>query len=154
MALATTLQISSMVCGWVAMSLGIASLAVHTWVDQGLFGRSGLFKTCLPTVCFYISDPPSFLMATRAFLIMGVISIFAGNIAMIAFRVKCQKRVGQIAAVLLLLGGALAIIATAIYTGKVDLPADYYGSGFILAWVTCGLALLASILGFASLKHA
>ncbi|XP_076804290.1 lens fiber membrane intrinsic protein-like [Clavelina lepadiformis] len=152
---ASQLQVTGvLVFGWLALITGISSLAANNWVNVGIVSV-GLFKMCAHTVCLNISDPPAWLMATRAFLVISVFAIFAGNIAMTVFKFKYQqKQVQQTAIALLLFGGILAIMSISIYAGKSSSLDEKYSTGFVLAWITSVFALLASGIGCASLRLA
>ncbi|XP_076804293.1 uncharacterized protein LOC143448429 [Clavelina lepadiformis] len=86
--------IGVLVFGWLAFIIGISSLAANNWVLVTNVGpvSIGLFKICTRTVCLNISNAPAWLMATRAFLVISVIAIFAGNIAMTVFQFKYQQK--------------------------------------------------------------
>ncbi|CAK8698603.1 uncharacterized protein LOC143448428 [Clavelina lepadiformis] len=145
-------QYVSIACGSLALCTGVTSIAVNTWLYAKGLNTIRLFVGCFGSGCEDFTDTSSDLTTVEIFLITALILVFIGNLAMIRFRLNPGKNAGLIAAYFQLIGGICAVLAISVLTDMTKAPADHYGSSFILAWITGGLALVASISGFISVK--
>uniref|UniRef100_A0A673CR38 Lens intrinsic membrane protein 2.2 n=1 Tax=Sphaeramia orbicularis TaxID=375764 RepID=A0A673CR38_9TELE len=171
-----TLAGGGTLCGVAALVLLIVSTATDFWMQYRYSGSSanqGLWRFCINHKCHahtitvgehllfsHILNITTFWDATRAFMLLSVLSCFAGVVLGLSAFTNGTKnrRVLFFLKSLFFLSGFLALLALAIYTG---VTVTFFGKRFvdwrfswsyIIGWVAIILAFAAGILYF-SLTH-
>ncbi|KAJ7993495.1 hypothetical protein DPEC_G00273010 [Dallia pectoralis] len=148
-----TLAGGGTLCGVAALVLLIVSTATDFWMQyrySGALANQGLWRFCINHKCHAHTMTVAFWDATRAFMLLSVLSCFTGVLLGLTAFVNGTKgkrvRTGGIA---LLLSGFLALLALAIYTG---VTVNFFGKRFldwrfswsyILGWVAIILSFAA-----------
>ncbi|MBN3314674.1 PP1R7 phosphatase, partial [Atractosteus spatula] len=172
-----TLAGGGTLCGVAALVLLIVSTATDFWMQyrySGSAANQGLWRFCInrkchshtisvescPYVCQFSSlltvmqellwEIYSFWDATRAFMLLAVLSCFAGIVlGLSAFTNGAKSRRIRIGGIALLLSAFLALLALSIYTG---VTVHFFGKrylewrfswSYILGWVAILLAFAA-----------
>uniref|UniRef100_A0A7N8XZW3 Lens intrinsic membrane protein 2.2 n=1 Tax=Mastacembelus armatus TaxID=205130 RepID=A0A7N8XZW3_9TELE len=168
-----TLAGGGTLCGVAALVLLIVSTATDFWMQYRYSGSSanqGLWRFCINHKChvhtitvgeclrkqsitYLLSGTiGSFWDATRAFMLLAVLSCFAGVVlGLSAFTNGNKSRRVRTGGIALILSGFLALLALAIYTG---VTVTFFGKRFldwrfswsyIIGWVAIILAFAAGI---------
>uniref|UniRef100_A0A8C6S877 Lens intrinsic membrane protein 2.2 n=1 Tax=Neogobius melanostomus TaxID=47308 RepID=A0A8C6S877_9GOBI len=161
-----TLAGGGSLCGVAALVLLIVTTATDFWMQYRYSGSSanqGLWRFCINHKCHrhtiavgeYINNEmfvSAFWDATRAFMLLSVLSCFAGVVlGLSAFTSGTKSRRVRTGGIALILSAFLALLALAIYTG---VTVTFFGKRFldwrfswsyIVGWVAIILALAAGI---------
>ncbi|XP_051977942.1 LOW QUALITY PROTEIN: lens intrinsic membrane protein 2.2 [Xyrauchen texanus] len=142
-------------CGAAALVLLLISTATDYWMQYRYSGNAanqGLWRFCINRKCHAHTLNVAFWDATRAFMLLSVLSAFAGGIlGIVAFNRQRSRHV-QTGGIALLLSGFFALLALTIYTG---VTANFFGKryidwrfswSYILGWIGIILALGAGAL--------
>ncbi|XP_060598506.1 uncharacterized protein LOC132752216 [Ruditapes philippinarum] len=133
-----------------ALLLCIVATAIPYWwssdaVDVGLFRVCG--STILGNKCLEYSDTPDWLDATRAMMILAILSLGASILMSILFGFIMKERqfLAILSALLCFAGAGLTILGVIIFGSKHpgDLYKVLYGDGSLHAGF--GLAIIAAI---------
>ncbi|XP_055796828.1 lens intrinsic membrane protein 2.2 [Salvelinus fontinalis] len=148
-----TLAGGGTLCGVAALVLLIVSTATDFWMQYRYSGASanqGLWRFCINHKCHAHTITVAFWDATRAFMLLSVLSCFAGVLlGLSAFANGTKSRRVRTGGFALLLSGFLALLALAIYTG---VTVNFFGKRFldwrfswsyIVAWVAIILSFAA-----------
>ncbi|KAJ8409408.1 hypothetical protein AAFF_G00228090 [Aldrovandia affinis] len=149
-----TLAGGGTLCGVAALVLLIVSTATDFWMQYRYSGSSanqGLWRFCINHKCHAHTVTVAFWDATRAFMLLSVLSCFTGVLlGLSAFANGTSRRV-RTGGIVLILSGFLALLALSIYTG---VTVNFFGKRFldwrfswsyILAWVGIILAFTAGV---------
>ncbi|KAA8589478.1 hypothetical protein FQN60_012843 [Etheostoma spectabile] len=116
-----TLAGGGTLCGVAALVLLIVSTATDFWMQYRYSGSSanqGLWRFCINHKCHAHTITVAFWDATRAFMLLAVLSCFAGVVlGLSAFTNGTKNRRVRTGGIALVLSGFLALLALAIYTG-------------------------------------
>ncbi|XP_056615632.1 lens intrinsic membrane protein 2.2 [Triplophysa dalaica] len=160
--MAFTLGRGATLCGFAALVLLVISTATDHWMQYRYSGNAsnqGLWRICINRKCHAHTLNVAFWDATRAFMLLSVLSCFAGVVlgATASNRPRCRRvKIGGIA---LLLSGFLGILALAIYTG---MTVNFFGKryidwrfswSYIVGWISIILALAAGVLQLCAHKR-
>ncbi|KPP59165.1 lens fiber membrane intrinsic protein-like [Scleropages formosus] len=139
--------------GVAALVLLIISTATDYWMQYRYSGspaNQGLWRFCINHKCHAHTITVAFWDATRAFMLLSVVSCFAGVVlGLSAFTNGTKSKLVRSGGIALLLSGFLALLALAIYTG---VTVQFFGKRFldwrfswsyILGWVSVILAFAA-----------
>uniref|UniRef100_A0A667X388 Lens intrinsic membrane protein 2.2 n=1 Tax=Myripristis murdjan TaxID=586833 RepID=A0A667X388_9TELE len=150
-----TLAGGGTLCGVAALVLLIVSTATDFWMQYRYSGSSanqGLWRFCINHKCHAHTITVAFWDATRAFMLLAVLSCFAGVVlGLSAFTNGTKNRRVRTGGIALVLSGFLALLALAIYTG---VTVTFFGKRFvdwrfswsyIIGWVAIILAFAAGI---------
>ncbi|XP_055718195.1 lens fiber membrane intrinsic protein-like [Salvelinus fontinalis] len=150
-----TLAGGGTLCGVAALVLLIVSTATDFWMQYRYSGASanqGLWRFCINHKCHAHTITVAFWDATRAFMLLAVLSCFAGVVlGLSAFANGTKSRRVRMGGIALLLSGFLALLALAIYTG---VTVNFFGKRFlnwrfswsyILGWVAIILTFVAGV---------
>ncbi|MBN3298546.1 LMIP protein, partial [Amia calva] len=117
---------------------------------SGSAASQGLWRYCINQKCHSHTITVAFWDATRAFMLLAVLSCFAGVVlGLSAFTNGAKSRRVRTGGIALLLSGFLALLALSIYTG---VTVHFFGKRFldwrfswsyILGWVAIILAFAA-----------
>uniref|UniRef100_A0A8C4DF42 Lens intrinsic membrane protein 2.2 n=1 Tax=Dicentrarchus labrax TaxID=13489 RepID=A0A8C4DF42_DICLA len=153
-------------CGVAALVLLIVSTATDFWMQYRYSGSSanqGLWRFCINHKCHahtitnsklkpIVFERKAFWDATRAFMLLAVLSCFAGVVlGLSAFTNGTKNRRVRTGGIALVLSGFLALLALAIYTG---VTVTFFGKRFldwrfswsyIIGWVAIILAFAAGV---------
>ncbi|KAL4630805.1 lens fiber membrane intrinsic protein-like [Arapaima gigas] len=139
--------------GVAALVLLIVSTATDYWMQYRYSGspaNQGLWRFCINHKCHAHTITVAFWDATRAFMLLSVVSCFAGVIlGLSAFTNGTKSKLVRSGGIALLLSGFLALLALAIYTG---VTVQFFGKRFIdwrFSWSYI-LGWVAVILTFAA----
>uniref|UniRef100_A0A8C7C519 Lens intrinsic membrane protein 2.2 n=1 Tax=Oncorhynchus kisutch TaxID=8019 RepID=A0A8C7C519_ONCKI len=148
-----TLAGGGTLCGVASLVLLIVSTATDFWMQYRYSGASanqGLWRFCINHKCHAHTITVAFWDATRAFMLLSVLSCFAGVLlGLSAFGNGTKSRRVRTGGFALLLSGFLALLALAIYTG---VTVNFFGKRFldwrfswsyIVAWVAIILSFAA-----------
>ncbi|XP_054901024.1 lens intrinsic membrane protein 2.2 [Poeciliopsis prolifica] len=140
-------------CGVAALVLLIVSTATDFWMHYRYSGSSanqGLWRFCINHKCHAHTITVAFWDATRAFMLLAVLSCFAGTVlGLSAFTNGTKHRRVRTGGIALLLSGFLALLALAVYTG---VTVTFFGKRFldwrfswsyVIGWVAVILAFAA-----------
>ncbi|XP_062412412.1 lens intrinsic membrane protein 2.2 isoform X1 [Sardina pilchardus] len=140
-------------CGVAALVLLIVSTATDFWMQYRYSGNSanqGLWRFCINNKCHAHTLTVAFWDATRAFMLLSILSCFAGVVlGLSAFANGAKSRRVRTGGIALLLSGFLALLALAIYTG---VTVNFFGKryidwrfswSYILGWLGIILAFTA-----------
>uniref|UniRef100_A0A8B9HXN0 Lens intrinsic membrane protein 2 n=1 Tax=Astyanax mexicanus TaxID=7994 RepID=A0A8B9HXN0_ASTMX len=149
-----TLAGGGTLCGVAALVLLIVSTATDYWMQyrySGNLANQGLWRFCINHKCHAHTLTVAFWDATRAFMLLSVLSCFAGVVlGLSAFANGTKNRRVRTGGIALLLSGFLALLALAIYTG---VTVNFFGKryidwrfswSYILGWIGIILALAAA----------
>uniref|UniRef100_A0A4W5QCI8 Lens intrinsic membrane protein 2.2 n=1 Tax=Hucho hucho TaxID=62062 RepID=A0A4W5QCI8_9TELE len=149
-----TLAGGGTLCGVAALVLLIVSTATDFWMQYRYSGASanqGLWRFCINHKCHAHTITVAFWDATRAFMLLSVLSCFAGVVlGLSAFANGTKSRRVR-------MGGFLALLALAIYTG---VTVNFFGKRFldwrfswsyILGWVAIILSFVGYLCYYANL---
>ncbi|XP_029004329.1 lens intrinsic membrane protein 2.2 isoform X3 [Betta splendens] len=150
-----TLAGGGTLCGVAALVLLIVSTATDFWMQYRYSGSSanqGLWRFCINHKCHAHTITVAFWDATRAFMLLAVLSCFAGVVlGLSAFTNGTKNRRVRTGGIALVLSGFLALLALAIYTG---VTVTFFGKRFldwrfswsyIIGWVAVILAFAAGV---------
>ncbi|KAM8744863.1 lens intrinsic membrane protein 2.2 [Pagrus major] len=150
-----TLAGGGTLCGVAALVLLIVSTATDFWMQYRYSGSSanqGLWRFCINHKCHAHTITVAFWDATRAFMLLAVLSCFAGVVlGLSAFTNGTKNRRVRTGGIALVLSGFLALLALAIYTG---VTVTFFGKRFldwrfswsyIIGWVAIILAFAAGV---------
>ncbi|XP_005800400.1 lens fiber membrane intrinsic protein-like [Xiphophorus maculatus] len=142
-------------CGVAALVLLIVSTATDFWMQYRYSGSSanqGLWRFCINHKCHAHTITVAFWDATRAFMLLAVLSCFAGTVlGLSAFTNGTKNRRVRTGGIALVLSGFLALLALAVYTG---VTVTFFGKRFldwrfswsyIIGWVAVILAFAAGV---------
>ncbi|XP_062869149.1 lens intrinsic membrane protein 2.2 [Trichomycterus rosablanca] len=142
--------------GVAALMLLIVSTATDYWMQyrySGNFANQGLWRFCINRKCHAHTLTVAFWDATRAFMLLSVLSCFVGVVLGVsAFTNRTKNTRVRTGGITFLLTGFLALLALAIYTGMtVNFFAKRYiewrfSWSYILGWIGTILALAAGVL--------
>ncbi|XP_030647819.1 lens intrinsic membrane protein 2.2 [Chanos chanos] len=151
-----TLATGGTLCGVAALVLLIVSTATDFWMQYRYSGNSanqGLWRFCINRKCHAHTLTVAFWDATRAFMLLSVLSCLVGVVlGLSAFSNRTKSRRVRTGGIALLLSGFLALLALAIYTG---VTVNFFGKryidwrfswSYILGWLGILLALAAGVL--------
>ncbi|XP_006638011.1 lens intrinsic membrane protein 2.2 [Lepisosteus oculatus] len=151
-----TLAGGGTLCGVAALVLLIVSTATDFWMQyrySGSAANQGLWRFCINRKCHSHTISVAFWDATRAFMLLAVLSCFAGIVlGLSAFTNGAKSRRIRIGGIALLLSAFLALLALSIYTG---VTVHFFGKryldwrfswSYILGWVAILLAFAAGVL--------
>ncbi|XP_053539300.1 lens intrinsic membrane protein 2.2 isoform X2 [Ictalurus punctatus] len=143
--------------GTAALVLLIVSTATDFWMQyrySGNFANQGLWRFCINKKCHAHTLTVAFWDATRAFMLLSVLSCFAGVVlGLSAFSNRTKNTRVRTAGITLLLS------ALAIYTG---VTVNFFGKryiewrfswSYILGWVGIILTITAGILQICGYKR-
>ncbi|XP_027005603.2 lens intrinsic membrane protein 2.2 [Tachysurus fulvidraco] len=141
--------------GVTALVLLIVSTSTDSWLQyrySGNFANQGLWRFCINNKCHAHTLTVAFWDATRAFMLLSVLSCFAGVVlGLSAFSNKTKNKRVRTAGIALLLSGFFALLALAIYTG---MTVNYFSKryiqwkfswSYILGWLGTILVITAGI---------
>ncbi|KAL4608233.1 lens fiber membrane intrinsic protein-like [Arapaima gigas] len=147
-----TLASGGALCGVAALVLLIVSTATDFWMQYRYAGSSanqGLWRFCINHKCHAHTITVAFWDATRAFMLLSVLSCFTGVVlGLSAFANGTGRRVRS-AGITLTVSAFLALLAVAIYTG---VTVSFFGKkyldwrfswSYISVWVAIVLAFAA-----------
>ncbi|XP_033478414.1 lens intrinsic membrane protein 2.2 [Epinephelus lanceolatus] len=150
-----TLAGGGTLCGVAALVLLIVATATDFWMQYRYSGSSanqGLWRFCINHKCHAHTITVAFWDATRAFMLLAVLSCFAGVVlGLSAFTNGTKNRRVRTGGIALVLSGFLALLALAIYTG---VTVTFFGKRFldwrfswsyIIGWVAIILAFAAGV---------
>ncbi|XP_060796492.1 lens intrinsic membrane protein 2.2 [Neoarius graeffei] len=142
--------------GVAALVFLIVSTATDYWMQyrySGNFANQGLWRFCINNKCHAHTLTVAFWDATRAFMLLSVLSCFAGVVlGLSAFSNRTKNTRVRTAGIALLLSGFFALLALAIYTG---VTLNFFGKryiewrfswSYILGWIGIILTIIAGIL--------
>ncbi|XP_051550120.1 lens fiber membrane intrinsic protein-like [Myxocyprinus asiaticus] len=149
-------------CGAAALVLLLISTATDHWMQYRYSGNAsnqGLWRFCINRKCHAHTLTAAFWDATRAFMLLSVLSAFAGVV--LGFVASNRPRSSRVrtGGIALLLSGFFALLALAIYTGVM---VDFFGKryidwrfswSYILGWIGIILALGAGVLQLCAYKR-
>ncbi|NP_001030162.1 lens intrinsic membrane protein 2.2 isoform X2 [Danio rerio] len=150
-----TLVRGASLCGVAALVLLIISTSTDYWMQYRYSGNAanqGLWRFCINRRCHAHTLTVAFWDATRAFMLLSVLSCFAGVLLGLTASKRARSRRVKTGGITLLLSGFLALLALSIYTG---MTISYFGRryidwrfswSFILGWISVILALAAGVL--------
>ncbi|XP_056303824.1 lens intrinsic membrane protein 2.2 [Danio aesculapii] len=150
-----TLVGGASLCGVAALVLLIISTATDYWMQYRYSGNAanqGLWRFCINRRCHAHTLTVAFWDATRAFMLLSVLSCFTGVLLGLTASKRARSRRVKTGRITLLLSGFLALLALSIYTG---MTISYFGRryidwrfswSFILGWISVILALAAGVL--------
>ncbi|XP_051550722.1 lens fiber membrane intrinsic protein-like [Myxocyprinus asiaticus] len=142
-------------CGAAALVLLLISTATDYWMQYRYSGNAasqGLWRFCINHKCHAHTLIVAFWDATRAFMLLSVLSAFAGVVLGIVAFNRPRSRQIQTGGIALLLSGFFALLALTIYTG---VTVNFFGKryidwrfswSYILGWIGIILALGAGAL--------
>ncbi|XP_054645868.1 lens intrinsic membrane protein 2.2 [Dunckerocampus dactyliophorus] len=150
-----TLAGGGTLCGVAALVLLIVSTATDFWMQYRYSGSSanqGLWRFCINHKCHAHTITVAFWDATRAFMLLAVLSCFAGVVlGLSAFTNGTKNKRVRMGGIALVLSGFLALLALSIYTG---VTVTFFGKRFvdwrfswsyIIGWVAIILAFAAGV---------
>ncbi|XP_060641856.1 lens fiber membrane intrinsic protein-like [Anolis sagrei] len=140
------LQICATVCCFISLLLLLIALGTDYWVEDSS-KHEGLWKNCTLSNCYDIQDPTDKLNASRAFMILGMIS---GAVSLLSLFATCFQThfysfsLAKLAAISSLFAGIAAMIAMSIYTSE----HSNYGWSFGVGWASFPLFLITGGLAY------
>lgn len=132
-----------------ATAIDIVSTALPYWlVLEG--GHVGLFHGCIGNDCQSIKNEDPLLKATRALMILSIVSMAAAVLFSFLFGSAMTEHIllASVAAILTFLGAAFAVAGIIIYgvkTHKIDLTKNLH-AGFGLAIAAAIIEISAGVL--------
>ncbi|XP_076009226.1 lens intrinsic membrane protein 2.2 [Genypterus blacodes] len=142
-------------CGMAALVLLIISTSTDFWMHYryaGSLANQGLWRFCINHKCRSHTIAVAFWDATRAFMLLAVLSCLAGvMLGLSAFTNGFKNRRVRNGGIALILSGFLALLALGIYTG---VTVAFFGKHFvswrfswsyITGWVAIALAFAAGV---------
>ncbi|KAI5626566.1 lens intrinsic membrane protein 2.2, partial [Silurus asotus] len=142
--------------GIAAFVLLIVCTATDYWMQyrySGNFANQGLWRFCINNKCHVHTLSVAFWDATRAFILLSVLSSFAGVVlGLSAFSNRTKNTRVRSAGIALLLSGFFALLSLSIYT---SMTVNYFGKryidwrfswSYILGWLGTILTITAGIL--------
>ncbi|XP_033821354.1 lens intrinsic membrane protein 2.2 [Periophthalmus magnuspinnatus] len=150
-----TLAGGGTICGVAALVLLIVTTATDFWMQYryaGSWAHQGLWRFCINHKCHGHTITVAFWDATRAFMLLSVLSCLAGVVlGLSAFTNGTKNRRVRTGGIALILSAFLALLALAIYTGVM---VTFFGKRFlnwrfswsyIIGWVAIILAFVAGV---------
>ncbi|XP_062821147.1 lens fiber membrane intrinsic protein [Anolis carolinensis] len=144
-----------LLCAASGLVLLIVATATDFWVQyrySGTLCHQGLWRFCLGSKCHPHTITLAFWDTTRAFMILSVITSFAGIIlGLTAYSGGVRSIRTRSAGVTLLLAGLFALLGVSVYTGvTVNFYAKRYAEwrfswSYILGWIAIILTISAGI---------
>uniref|UniRef100_A0A8C4RXR5 Lens intrinsic membrane protein 2.2 n=1 Tax=Erpetoichthys calabaricus TaxID=27687 RepID=A0A8C4RXR5_ERPCA len=148
-----TLAGGGTLCGVSALVLLIVSTSTDFWMQyrySGSLASQGLWRFCINHKCHSHTITVAFWDATRAFMLLAILSCFTGIIlGLSAFVNGAKNKKVKMAGIALIISGFLALLALAIYTG---VTVHFFGKRFVdwrFSWSYI-LGWVAIILSFAA----
>uniref|UniRef100_A0A8C9WRS2 Lens fiber membrane intrinsic protein-like n=1 Tax=Scleropages formosus TaxID=113540 RepID=A0A8C9WRS2_SCLFO len=147
-----TLAGGGTLCGVASLVLLIVSTATDFWMHYRYSGSSanqGLWRFCINRKCHAHTITVAFWDATRAFMLLSILSCFTGVVLGLSTFANGTSRRVRSAGIALTVSAFLALLAVAIYTG---VTVNFFGKkyldwrfswSYILAWVAIILAFAA-----------
>ncbi|XP_048832944.1 lens intrinsic membrane protein 2.2 [Brienomyrus brachyistius] len=142
--------------GVTALLLLIISTATDYWMQYRYTGspaNQGLWRFCINYKCHVHTITVGFWDATRTFMLLSILSCFAGVImGLSAFSDGTKNKLMRSAGIALLLSSFLTLFALAIYTG---VTVQFFGKryidwsfswSYILGWVAVVLTLTGGVI--------
>ncbi|XP_026888151.1 lens intrinsic membrane protein 2.2 isoform X2 [Electrophorus electricus] len=152
----STLLGGGTLCTMAALVLLVISTATDYWMQyrySGNFANQGLWRFCINRKCHAHTLTVDFWDATRAFMLLSVLSTFvAALLGLGTFTSSTKSRRVRAGGVASLLAGFLSLLALAVYTGA---TVHFFGKryinwrfswSYILGWMGVILALASGIL--------
>ncbi|XP_073493274.1 lens fiber membrane intrinsic protein-like [Phyllobates terribilis] len=150
-----TLMGGGLLCAVSGLVLLIVATATDFWMQyrySGNLSNQGLWRFCVAGKCHAHTITVAFWDATRAFMLLSILSCFAGIIlGLTAFSSGAKSARTRSAGVTLLVAGFFALLALSVYTG---VTVNFFGKryvdwrfswSYILGWIGIILTVSAGI---------
>ncbi|OCT69657.1 lens fiber membrane intrinsic protein [Xenopus laevis] len=150
-----TLMGGGLLCAVCGLVLLIVATATDFWMQyrySGNLSNQGLWRFCVAGRCHSHTITVAFWDATRAFMLISILSSFAGIIlGLTAFSSGARTARTRSAGATLLLAGFFALLALAVYTG---VTLNFFGKrytdwrfswSYVLGWIGVILTVSAGI---------
>ncbi|KAM5126622.1 lens fiber membrane intrinsic protein-like [Mantella aurantiaca] len=150
-----TLMGGGLLCAVSGLVLLIVATATDFWMQyrySGSLSNQGLWRFCVAGKCHAHTITVAFWDATRAFMLLSILSSFAGIIlGLTAFSSGAKSGRTRSAGVTLLVAGFFALLALSVYTG---VTVNFFGKryadwrfswSYILGWIGIILTVSAGI---------
>ncbi|XP_019353157.1 lens fiber membrane intrinsic protein isoform X2 [Alligator mississippiensis] len=144
-----------LLCAVSGLVLLIVATATDFWMQyrySGNLSHQGLWRYCVGGKCHVHTITIAFWDATRAFMLLSILSCFAGIIlGLTTFSSSARLTRTRMAGITLLIAGLLALLGLSIYTGvTVNVFAKRYEDwrfswSYILGWVGVILTISAGV---------
>ncbi|KAL8183976.1 UNVERIFIED_CONTAM: hypothetical protein K2H54_002603 [Gekko kuhli] len=139
------------VCGLILL---IVATATDFWMQyrySGNLSNQGLWRFCVGSKCHPHTITLAFWDATRAFMLLSILSSFAGIIlGLTAYSSSVRSTRTRAAGITLLIAGLFALLGVSVYTG---VTVNFYGKrypdwrfswSYILGWIAVILTISAA----------
>ncbi|XP_074837347.1 lens fiber membrane intrinsic protein-like [Carettochelys insculpta] len=144
-----------LLCAVSGLILLIVATATDFWMQyrySGNLSNQGLWRFCVGGKCHPHTISIAFWDATRAFMLLSILSCFAGIIlGLTAFSSSARASRARSAGITLLIAGVFALLGLSVYTG---VTVNFFGKryvdwrfswSYILGWIAVILTLSAGI---------
>ncbi|EMP42369.1 Lens fiber membrane intrinsic protein [Chelonia mydas] len=148
-----TLMGGGLLCAVSGLILLIVATATDFWMQyrySGNLSNQGLWRFCMSGKCHPHTISIAFWDATRAFMLLSILSCFAGIIlGLTAFSSSARASRTRSAGITLLIAGLFALLGLSVYTG---VTVNFFGKryadwrfswSYILGWIAVILTLSA-----------
>uniref|UniRef100_A0A674IF70 Lens intrinsic membrane protein 2.2 n=1 Tax=Terrapene triunguis TaxID=2587831 RepID=A0A674IF70_9SAUR len=148
-----TLMGGGLLCAVSGLVLLIVATATDFWMQYRYsenLSNQGLWRFCVSGKCHPHTVSIAFWDATRAFMLLSILSCFAGIIlGLTAFSSNSRASRTRSAGITLLIAGLLALLGLSVYTG---VTVNFFGKryanwrfswSYILGWIAVILTLSA-----------
>uniref|UniRef100_A0A8D0C9F0 Lens fiber membrane intrinsic protein n=1 Tax=Salvator merianae TaxID=96440 RepID=A0A8D0C9F0_SALMN len=146
---------SGLLCAASGLVLLVVATATDFWMQyrySGNLSNQGLWRFCVGGKCHPHTITLAFWDATRAFMLLSILSSLAGIILGItAYSSHAQARRARSAGITLLVAGLFVLLGVSVYTG---VTVNFYGKrypewrfswSYILAWIAVILTISAGV---------
>ncbi|XP_063172797.1 lens fiber membrane intrinsic protein-like [Candoia aspera] len=143
----------ALLCAVSGLVLLIVATATDFWMQyrySGSLSNQGLWRFCVGNKCHPHTITLAFWDATRAFMLISILSSFAGIIlGLMTYTGSARFSRSRSAGVILLIAGLFALLALSVYTG---VTVNFYGKrytdwrfswSYILGWIAIVLTIAA-----------
>ncbi|XP_042296025.1 lens fiber membrane intrinsic protein-like [Sceloporus undulatus] len=144
-----------LLCAASGLVLLIVATATDFWMQyrySGTLSNQGLWRFCVGSKCHPHTITLAFWDTTRAFMILSVISSFAGIIlGLTAYSSSAGSTRTRSAGITLLMAGLFAVLGVSVYTGvTVNFYAKRYAEwrfswSYILGWIAVILTISSGV---------
>ncbi|KAM6434191.1 lens fiber membrane intrinsic protein [Liasis olivaceus] len=153
----------ALLCAVSGLVLLIVATATDFWMQyrySGSLSNQGLWRFCVGNKCHPHTITLAFWDATRAFMLISILSSFAGIILeLMTYSGSARFSRSRSAGVTLLIAGLFALLGLSVYTG---VTVNFYGKryadwrfswSYILGWIAIVLTIAAGAFHFCAVRR-
>ncbi|XP_044305151.1 lens fiber membrane intrinsic protein-like [Varanus komodoensis] len=153
-----------LLCAVSGLVLIVVSTATDFWMQyrhSGALSSQGLWRFCVGSKCHPHTITLAFWDATRAFMLLSILSSLAGIALGLTAYAGSSTRAARVrsAGITLLIAGLFALLGVAVYTG---VAVNFYGKrypewrfswSYILGWIAVVLTVSAGVFHICALPR-